>query len=202
MPPRFVARQLSCPSGLFGSVMGKLMNRHNAQMNAFAVRLLDVSPSDRVLELGFGGGVNLAPLINMAGSLVGLDRSDVAVRQARTRFSDAVASGRAEFHEGTIESLPFDGQSFDKVCTVNTVYFWRSLEAGFSEVHRVLIPAGRFVVGFQPKEWMDRGGFPPDIFTSRGTDEVIAALSKAGFKEVHTERPTETTRWNVVVANR
>ena len=40
MPPRFIARQLSCPTGLFGGVMGLLMNRHNAKMNRFAVRKL------------------------------------------------------------------------------------------------------------------------------------------------------------------
>jgi hypothetical protein len=56
MPPRFIARQLSCPTGFFGGVMGLLMNRHNAKMNRFAVRKLELMPTDRVLEIGFWRG--------------------------------------------------------------------------------------------------------------------------------------------------
>jgi len=35
------------------------MNRHNAKMNAFAVKMLSLRPDDRVLEIGFGGGATL-----------------------------------------------------------------------------------------------------------------------------------------------
>ena len=59
-PPRFIARQLSCPTGLFGGIMGLLMNRHNAKMNRFAVRQLELKTTDRVLEIGFGGGSTYA----------------------------------------------------------------------------------------------------------------------------------------------
>ena len=61
--PRFVARQLSHPKGFLGRIFGRLMNRHNANMNAFAIRQLELTSSDRVLEIGFGGGVTLQRLI-------------------------------------------------------------------------------------------------------------------------------------------
>ena len=96
----------------------------------------------------------------------------------------------------------FEASSFGKVCTVNTVYFWSSLDAGFAEIHRVLSPGGRVVVGFLPKERMDRMGMPKDIFTSRAPEDVIAALTKAGFSDVRIERPEPTTPWNVLVATR
>ena len=101
-----------------------------------------------------------------------------------------------------MEELPFEVSSFGKVCTVNTVYFWSSLDVGFAEIHRVLSPGGRVVVGFLPKEWMDRTGMPKDIFTSRAPEDVIAALTKAGFSDVRIERPEPTTPWNVLVATR
>ena len=63
MPPRFIARQLSHPTGFVGRIMGLLMNRLNAKLNAFVLRQLDLAPSDRVLEIGFGGGVTLPCLI-------------------------------------------------------------------------------------------------------------------------------------------
>ena len=86
--------------------------------------------------------------------------------------------------------------------TVNTVYFWRSLAAGFAELHRVLSPGGRIVVGFLPKERMDRMNFPADIFTSRAPEDVIAALTDNDFKQARVERPDPKTKWNVVVATR
>ncbi|MEO8924866.1 MAG: methyltransferase domain-containing protein, partial [Caldimonas sp.] len=65
-------------------------------------------------------------------------------------FHEAVSSGRAEFREGSVEALPFEAKSFDKVRTVNAVYFWSLLAAGFAEIHRVLSPGGRAVIGFLP----------------------------------------------------
>jgi arsenite methyltransferase len=202
MPPRFIARQLSHPSGFVGRIMGRLMNRHNAKLNAFAVLQLDLTPTDRVLEIGFGGGVTLPSLITKAGFVGGVDRSRDMVKRARAIFSEAVAAGRADFREGTVEALPFETALFGKACTVNTVYFWRSLDTGFAEIHRVLSPGGRVIVGFLPKEHMDRMRMPTDIFTSRTPDEIITALTKAGFTGARVERPKPTTPWNVIVATR
>jgi hypothetical protein len=65
-----------------------------------------------------------------------------------------------------------------KVCTVNTVYFWKSLETGFTEIRRVLARGGRVVIGFLPKDGMARLNMPADIFTLRAPEDVIAALKK------------------------
>ena len=200
MTPRFIARQLSRPSGFLGRIIMRLMNRRNANLNAFAVRQLDLAPSDRVLEIGFGGGVSLPSLIAGAGSVTGVDRSADVVKRAATRFVQAVRTGRAQFREANVDRLPFEAGSFEKVCTVNTVYFWPSLAAGFGEIRRVLAPGGRVAVGFVPKERMDQMGVPPDIFTSRTPDEVVAALAGAGFHDVRIERPRPTTPWSVIVA--
>src|SRR5262245_30028699 len=189
MPPRFIAHQLSRPTGPFARVIGRVMNRHNARMNAFAVRQLDLAPSDRVLEVGFGGGVALASLTGRAAFVAGVELSREMVEWAKARFAAAVSAGRADFRAGSVEAIPFDTASFGKALTVNSIYFWRSLEAGFAEIHRVLAPGGRIVVGFLQKEWMDRGGYPADIFTSRSPDDVVAALARTGFSEARVERP-------------
>lgn len=202
MPPRLVALQLSNPKGFMGRLMGRLMNLSNAGINKFAVRKLDLKPDDRVLEIGFGGGVTLPFLLRVASFVAGVDRSPDVIKRAKARFSDAMRARRADFRVGTVEALPFEASSFDKVCTVNTVYFWTSLELGFAEIFRVLSPGGRVVVGFLPKEKMDRMDMPTDIFTTRAPDDVIAALNKEGFIDVHGERPASTTPWIVIVGTR
>ena len=124
--------------------------------------------------------------------------------RARRRRHAPVADQRcrADFREGSVDSIPFGSASFTKACTVNSVYFWRSLEAGFAEIHRVLAPGGRIVVGFLPKEWMDRLGHPSDIFTGRTSVDIIVALSAVGFRDPHIERPDAATQWQVVAAGR
>ena len=198
--PHFIARQLAHPNGFLGRIIGQLMNRHNAKMNAFAVPMLELKASDRVLEIGFGGGVSVKSLLDAAAYVAGVDRSRDMVRRARSIFSAEVNEGRADFREGDVEALPFDAASFGKVCTVNTIYFWKSLEAGFAEIRRVLSQDGRLVVGFLPKDRMKRLGVPKDIFTLREPAEVVSALTSAGFKNVRIERPAPATPWNVVIA--
>jgi arsenite methyltransferase len=202
MPPRFIARQLAHPSGPIGRVIGQLMNWHNARMNSFAAARLAPAFTDRLLEIGFGGGVLMRPLVASGAFVAGIDRSRAMVEQAKRRFRKAVLQDRAVFLEGDVETLPFADASFDKIATVNTIYFWTSLDAGFREIHRVLAPGGRLIVGFLPKERMDRMRMPPDIFTTRAPADVVAALATAGFQHPTIERPSPATPWNVVIARK
>ncbi|WP_050043648.1 class I SAM-dependent methyltransferase [Bradyrhizobium sp. LTSPM299] len=199
-PPRLIARHLAHPRGVFGRFVGGLMNRYNRRINRFALELLDVQSSDRVAEIGFGGGVTLAPLIARAAHLTGIDRSCDVVAWATERFQTAIDAGRADFRVGEIEALPLEGNQFDKVCSINTVYFWRSLGEGASEIRRVLKADGVLVLGFLPGDAMARLGFPTDIFTFRSVDDVGHALRQAGFGTVEIRRPEPRTAWNVIFA--
>ena len=120
MAPRFVARQLSRPSGIMGALIRFLMNRHNARMNAFAVRQLNIEPTDRVLEIGFGGGVTLQSLMKSAAYVAGVDRSDDVIGWAQRRFSTQINADRADFRQGNVEALPFDTAAFDSLFLVFT----------------------------------------------------------------------------------
>ena len=202
MPPRILSQQLSNPSGLLGRIMCRVMNRHNAAMNAFALQCLETSAYDRVLEIGFGGGVALSPLLTNALHVTGVDRSPDVVAWARARYAQAVQDGRADFHVGRIESLPCADESFSQVLTVNTIYFWPSLEAGCAEIYRVLGAGGRAAIGFLPKERMDLLAYPHDIFTARDPKDVAEALRAAGLSDVRVERPMRNVHWNVLVATR
>src|SRR3954452_12390963 len=100
MTPHLVARQLSRPMGILGWIIERLMNRRNAPMNAFDLDLLELRPSDEVLEIGFGGGVNLPTLIERSKFVGGVDPSPDVVRRASARFRETIRSGRAVFREG------------------------------------------------------------------------------------------------------
>jgi SAM-dependent methyltransferase len=199
MVSKFVARQLSWPRGIAGWLTRTLMNRGNAGLNSFALEALASAPSDRVLEIGFGGGVLLERLIAQSGFVCGVDRSSDAVAAARRHHAAAVQAGRADFKLGTVESLPFPDAAFDKALSVHTVYFWNGLLVGSRELARILRPGGRVVLGFLPKEHMDRLDMPPEVFTPRTPDDILGALSDAGFASPELRR-RDGSPWLVATA--
>lgn len=76
---RFLMNLFGQPNGLLGKIGGKIMAASNQQINQWTVSLLDVKPSDRVLEIGFGPGVAAKKIsdILLEGKYVGIDVSSV-----------------------------------------------------------------------------------------------------------------------------
>lgn len=53
------------------------------------------------------------------------------------------------------------------------------------------------MLGFLPKAHMDRMNMPPNIFTPREPDEVVAGLQDAGFSDTEVRTPSPQTAWLV-----
>jgi arsenite methyltransferase len=176
---RLLSDQLSRPSGLAGRVVAAGMNRGNRAFNEHAIERLEVHAGTRVLDLGFGGGLTFGPLLERGASVVGVDRAQDMVAAAVARHRAEVDAGRLSVHAGEVQALPLEDASVDRVLTVNTVYFWPDLEPGLREIHRVLAPGGRVVIGIRDGSVMER--VDRAVFTLRPPDEIAAALETAGF---------------------
>lgn len=100
--------------------------------------------SGRVLELGIGGGLNLAfydPV--KVVSVTGVDPSDELRAKARTAPR---APGLAvEILDGQAERLPFEAASFDTIVCTFTLCSVGSPTNALAEARRVLKPDGRFL---------------------------------------------------------
>ena len=101
-----LSRQLSHPSGASGKVVARVMNRGNRSLNDQAIARLDVQQGDRVLDLGFGGGLTFAPLWERGATVVAVDHAEDMLAAAQERFADAVAAGRLELHDADVRRLP------------------------------------------------------------------------------------------------
>jgi arsenite methyltransferase len=194
-----ISRQLSHPSGAGGRLIARLMNRGNRAVNAAAIERLELKADDRVLDLGFGGGLALVPLLATGARVTGLDRATDMVTAAERAHQEAASTGRLALVAGDVMSLPFDDGAFDAVLSVNTVYFWRDLPAALREIRRVLAPGGRLVLGIRDPEVMRR--VSRDVFTIRPPQEVADAATAAGFAAVRVDSPADQ-RVHLVVATR
>ena len=194
--PEFVSRQLSNPTGLGGRLIRRAMNRGNASMNEEAGARLGASAGDRVLDVGFGGGVVFELLLERGVEVAGIDRSAHAVDAVAGSYRPAIEAGRLHVRRGEVESIPFEDGAFAGVVTVNTVYFWPDLGVGLAEVFRVLKPGGRIVVAIRDGSVMKR--VSREIFTLRTAEEVLGAISAAGFVEGRVDTLADGARHHVV----
>ena len=185
--------QFHRPRGLGGRAAGWVMATRgsNRKRNLWAVGLLDVQPNDRVLEIGFGPGIAIQEIARRTtnGLVVGVDHSEVMVRQARRRNTAAVRAGRVDLRLGTAEHLPALDAPFDKILAVNSLMFWDDPTARLEELRGLLRPGGRIAIAYQP-----RGPGSSDDTAAQAGHEMAEQFGAAGFTEIRVEtldlRPT------------
>ena len=107
-----------------------------------------INDDSRVLDIGCGGGGNIARLLQLCpnGYVAGIDYSPVSVKKSIEVNAAAIAHKRCDVKEGNVAALPYGEEEFDIVTAFETVYFWPSIEDSFRQVWRVLKPGGRFVI--------------------------------------------------------
>jgi SAM-dependent methyltransferase len=178
------AAQLGKPAGLRGLVVGTMLNRVNRGMIAMAVDALELKTGATAADLGFGGGVGLALLLERVGPrghVVGVDISPTMVRRASGQFDREIAAGRMQLQEGSLTKLPLEDGSVQGAITVNTVYFIAELDRVFSELARVITSSGRAVVGIGDPENMARMPMTSYGYRLRPLDEMVAVANSSGL---------------------
>jgi ubiquinone/menaquinone biosynthesis C-methylase UbiE len=81
--------------------------------------------------------------------------------------------------------LPYADRSFDKVLSVDTLYFWPDLLRPLAEMRRVLACGGRLVVAYRSDASAPRS-FPGSVYHFRYQVQVVGALRAAGFSNPRT----------------
>jgi len=198
----FLAAQLRKPQGWFGSlVMSRILDRVNGKIVDTTLALLDVKPEHDVLEIGFGGGSALRWLATRAstGVITGVDISPEMVQRAEQQFHAEIQSGRVRVQLGDIAHLSFADAAFDRVFTINTIYFWPDTRKGLAEIYRVLKPNGIAAVSIRTRDKMEKRGVTKHNFTLFSADEVADFMRSTGFRNVSVDHRDQDKAWDQAI---
>jgi ubiquinone/menaquinone biosynthesis C-methylase UbiE len=174
--------QFAKPTGAMGWIAGQLMAMKNGHRSVWVFSLLDLKSTDRVLEIGFGPGTDIARASQAAAFVAGVDHSDVMLKMASGRNAQAIKEGRVKLELGSAAQLPYPEKHFDRVFAINAAQFWKDSIKTLTEVGRVLKPGGWVVLAVQP-----RSKNATEETTRQAGIGLSKSLTAAGFEDVHME---------------
>ncbi|MFD0547970.1 class I SAM-dependent methyltransferase [Streptomyces rectiviolaceus] len=181
-----IVRQFGRPHGVPGRLVGWVMAHRasNLQRSLWVVSLLDVQPTDQVLEVGFGPGLAIAELARRAnqGHVYGIDHSDAMVRQTRKRNAAAIRTQRVTLLRTSVDRLPRFDKPLDTIVAVNSLGFWPNPTQQLGELRGLLRPGGHIALASQPR----CAGATADT-TARAGRELHDRLTQAGFTQARLE---------------
>ncbi|MFT7676567.1 MAG: ubiquinone/menaquinone biosynthesis C-methylase UbiE [Planctomycetota bacterium] len=152
---------------------------------------LDIRAGMQTLDLGCGTGWATRILAAKApgAGAIGIDVSSAMIKRAEALHD---LTSRARYETGPFEAIDFKDGKFDRVFSMEALYYAVDLEKTLSEVHRVIKPGGlahlvvdRYKESPHTECWAEMVGIPMHWL---GEDEWKSALEAAGFAEVSTER--------------
>ncbi|MGB0392124.1 MAG: class I SAM-dependent methyltransferase [Salibacteraceae bacterium] len=190
---KMLAAQLREPRGEIGVEVGKVMNQTNESMINETIDSLRLHMNDVILEIGHGNGRHVKDLMEVASNMLyfGLDISDLMHREAKLYCDEIGLSNCAEFvlYNGLI--IPFPKNKFQKVFTVNTLYFWEKPVLFLNEIHRVLAPGGTLSIAFVTKKAMAELAFTNYGFNKYNQEDFHSLIQQSEFNEYALTQYTE-----------
>ena len=182
----FFSNQARKPSGLFGSiVMSTIFNIGNTYLNKMVNETIAVKDNDRVIDIGCGTGNLIKKMASQISDayIEGVDFSPTMVSIARKKNKNLISEGKVNIVEGDFNTLPHQNESFDKVCSVNTIYFWPNPEIIAQKMSKILKPDGFVVIALEDIEQLKQRNLNPNVFRLYKTEKVKDLLSESGFRK-------------------
>lgn len=171
---------------------GDQMERHHLNITEKTLRLMDLRPGERVLDLGCGSGWATRLLARLVGEgpqgfgqVIGVDISDEMVRHARGASKDFE---NVMFVLGSAAQIPWEENFFDKVLSVESFYYYPDQGRALAELFRVMTPHGRLFILINlykdnpySLQWVPKLKVPVHV---RSAAEYVELLKAHAFENV------------------
>jgi arsenite methyltransferase len=180
---------------------GEKMRGHHLDITEKTLRLMDLRPGERVLDLGCGSGWATRMLARLVsdgpegfGQVVGLDISDEMIRQAR---ADSKDFENILYVWGSAQQIPWEENFFDKMLSVESFYYYPDQDRALAELFRVMAPRGRMFILINlykdnpySLQWVDKLKVPVHV---RSSAEYVELLKKHAFENVEARQIPDDT---------
>jgi arsenite methyltransferase len=171
---------------------GEKMRNHHLDITEKTIRVMNLRPGERVLDLGCGSGWATRVLARLVGEgpqgygqVVGLDISDAMIRQAR---SESKEFENILYVWGSAQQIPWEENFFDKMLSVESFYYYADQDRALNELFRVMAPHGRLFILINlykdnpySLQWVDKLKVPVRV---RSAKEYVELLEKHAFENV------------------
>ncbi|MQR94318.1 class I SAM-dependent methyltransferase [Fictibacillus phosphorivorans] len=192
----FIDQNYQTPKGLIGTYIVEKMVRQHKPETDWTIDLLELQDQDHVLELGCGAGYAIQIISEryLVQEIVGIDLSATAIRSATTRNKKTVNKERTKLIQANFNALPFPDKMFNKVFSIQTIYFWDKIDIIVSEIYRVLKPGGMVVITFSngkdDKTWKS--------VQEVSENQVMPFMMETGFNDVSLVRGPDSRGFHTV----
>jgi len=129
---------------------GEEMEKHHLDITEKTLRVMDLRPGERVLDLGCGAGWATRILARLVadgpegrGQVVGLDIADEMIRRARAASRDFT---NIMYVWGSAQQIPWEENFFERVLSVESFYYYPDQDRVLHELFRVMAPRGRLFI--------------------------------------------------------
>lgn len=121
--------------------------RSDVRWRRKAVKMLNINPESRILDLACGtGDLTLALSKLKPQHIEAVDVSSGMLALAKIKFEKHNLHKQISITKAAAEDLPFNDQSFDIVTIAFGVRNFSDLHKGINEIHRVLKPGGQLLI--------------------------------------------------------
>jgi SAM-dependent methyltransferase/uncharacterized protein YqgV (UPF0045/DUF77 family) len=160
---------------------------------ALLLDTLRPGPTDRLLEVGCGGGAFLKEVLARGARGVGVDHSPEMVRLATASNRVAVDDGRLQVVEAEASRLPVPDRAFTIASSTGVFGFLPRPLDTLREMRRALQPGGRLAIFAGTKELVGTPACPEPMAARIHfyEDDELAELARAaGFASVEVTHPS------------
>ena len=191
-----LASQLSFPKGEKGLNIATLMNQTNIGMTMSTIKELTLQDNEVLLELGHANCSHLKNIMEQADNIsyFGLEISPLMQQEAQRINENFVSKKQAFFSLYDGHNIHVENDSFDKIMTVNTLYFWKEPTELLNELYRVLKVGGKCCIGFAQAEFMKELPFVPFGFELYDDEKIKKLVSTTPFELADLSKRTETVQ--------
>ncbi|CAI0647822.1 unnamed protein product [Colletotrichum noveboracense] len=171
-----------------------------ARHEHYLAHMINIKKGMKVLDVGCGVGGPTREIAKFTGAYVtGLNINEYQVERAMRYTKKERMDKNVQFVQADFMNIPFEDNTFDAVYAIEATVHAPSLQAVYSEIHRVLKPGGVFGV----YEWVMTEAYDNDNLSHRKTrieieqgngianmvkaSEALRAFEAAGFEILENE---------------